>query len=157
MKKRKKIILNAVIIFLAIGIFLASLGPLLGVDLYRAITLKSRLNKFIYHTNHQVFLQECRQLIKDGYRGQYIFTWIDKSPDIDKFPSEIRKLDPIYLTVYDQYISIELLGGMSCCRIIAYSDDYEGRQVGGKRIIDSLWLTSDFIHFELWDFNTPAN
>lgn len=154
MKKRKKIILIIILLPVVLGIIYPFLGALFGVDLYRAITLKSRLNKFIYHTNHQVFLQECRQLIKDGYKGNYYFTWIDRHPDAAKFPKDIHNLKPTYVYLNEDGMIIELLGGQSHCRVIAYSEQFDKDISGEKKLIDGLWLYSDFLHFELWDVNT---
>lgn len=108
MKKRKKLLLLVILLPVLIGIVFPFLGALLGVDLYRAITLKSRLNKLIYHTDHQVFLSECRKLIKDGYRGKYYLTWIDRNPDVDKFPKDIHSLKPTYVLVQEDGVIIEL-------------------------------------------------
>ena len=139
--KKKNVILIFVLSVIGIPVLYFSLSVLLGVDLYNTITLKSRIVKFIYHTDHNVFLADCRQLIKDDYRGQYIFKGFDRNPEVKKFPKEIADLNPTYLTVYDNQVSIELVGGMSHCRIIAYSENYDEEQVGSKRLIDDMIIT----------------
>ena len=155
MKKHKKIISIVISFIIIIVILYPILSGLLGGDLIRLITLKARIDKIIHKTDHQVLLTECRSLIKEGYRGQYsfgLYGWgrIDRHPDVNKFPKEIRDLKPFYLSVYDNYVSIELLGGMSHCRLIAYSENNKEEQSGGKKLVDGLWLISDFIDFKSW-------
>ena len=116
------------------------------------ITLKARIDKIIHKTDHQVLLTKCRSLIKEGYRGQYsfgLYGWgrFYRHPDIDKFPKEIKGLDPYTVDVSDNTVVIELLGGLSNCFLIAFSEDYEN-QYGEKKLIDGLWISSDIMDFE---------
>jgi len=152
MKKRTKIILIVILSLVAIMILYPILSGLLGADLGRTITLKSRLYKLADHTDHQALLTACRNLIREGYRGKYdfgLYGWgrLYRHPDIDKFPKEIKDLDPSTVDVSDNRVRIELLGGLSKCFLIAFSEDYEN-QYGEKKLIDGLWISSDMMDFE---------
>ena len=152
MKKRTKIILIVISSLVAIMILYPILSVILGADLYRTITLKSRIDKLIYHTDHQALLTACRNLIREDYRGQYDFGFygwgrLHRHPDVDKFPKEIQNLKPFTLDVSDNMVVIELLGGLSHCFLIAFSEDYE-QQYGEKKLIDGLWISSDLMDFE---------
>ena len=152
MKKRTKIILIVISSLVAIIILYPILSVIFGADLYRTITLKSRIDKLIDHTDHQALLTACRNLIREDYRGQYDFGFygwgrLYRHPDIDKFPKEIQDLEPFTVDVSDNTVVIELLGGLSNCFLIAFSEDYE-QQYGEKKLIDGLWLSSDIMDFE---------
>ena len=73
MEKRTTLILIVILSLVTIVILYPILSVLLGADLYRSITLKSRIDKLIHHTDHQALLTACRNLIREGYRGQYDF------------------------------------------------------------------------------------
>ena len=97
MKRRTKIISIVILPLVAIMILYPILSVFLGADLCRAITLKSRIYKLTDHTDHQALLTACRNLIREGYRGKYIFGlygWgrLYRHPDIDKFPKEIKSV-----------------------------------------------------------------
>ena len=153
-----------IVIWALVGIIL--LYPILSVffsvDLYRAITLKSRIDKLIDHTDQKALLTECRNLIREGYRGQYVFGYygwgrLNRHPDIGKFPKEIKDLDPFTVDVSDNTVVIELLGGLSKCFLIAFSEDYEKRQYGEKKLIDGLWISSDIMDFEWIEERTGSD
>ena len=148
MKKPRKVIFIVISSLMIIVILYLFSGPFFGVDLYRAITLKARINKIIYKTDHQALLTASRILIKEGYRGQYNFGWVDRHPDVDKFPKEIHDLKPVSVYVLDDEVFIELLGGLSSCRLVAYSDDFNEPIYGEKKLIDGLWLESDLMDFK---------
>ena len=153
MKRRTKIISIVILPLVAIMILYPILSVFLGADLGRAITLKSRIDKLIDHTDQQALLTACRNLIREDYRGQYDFGYygwgrLNRHPDIDKFPKEIKDLKPFTVRVSDNKVVIELLGGLSRCFLIAYSEDYEKKQYGKKKLIDGLWISSDIMDFE---------
>lgn len=152
MKKGTKI--KIVIVITIIALIMAALyqGFLLwlGAGVFRAFTLRPRLDNLLYHTDHQTLLTACRTLMKEGYIGKYKIKWPDKHPDVDKLPKEILALKPSYIDVWeDGRVCIEMWGGMSHYGVWAYAEDfnepYEGFYYGNKKLIDSLWFYSDFI------------
>lgn len=153
MKRRTKIISTVILPLVAIMILYPILSVFLGADLGRTITLKSRLDKLIDHTDQQALLTACRNLIREGYRGQYDFGYygwgrLNRHPDIVKFPKEIKDLDPFTVRVSDNTVVIELLGGLSGCFLLAFSEDNEEEQYGEKKLIDGLWISSDMMDFD---------
>ena len=149
---KKRTILIVILPLVGITILYPILSAIFGADLLRAITLKSRIDKLIDHTDHQALLTACRDLIREDYRGQYVFGFygwgrLYRHPDIDKFPKEIKDLDPFTVDVSDNRVVIELLGGLSSCILIAFSEDYE-KQYGEKKLIDGLWISSDIMDFD---------
>ena len=67
MKKPRKVILIVISSLMIIVMLYLFSGAFFGVDLYRAITLKARINKIIDKTDHQALLTASRILIKEGY------------------------------------------------------------------------------------------
>jgi hypothetical protein len=125
----------------------------LGKESIRGIPLQSRMDKIIYHTDHESLLTASRTLIKEGYRGQYRVEGNDRHPDVNKFPHEICDLNPVYIKVLDDKVIIEFFGGMNYCRLIAYSENFKEPDFGhitygDKKLIDGLWLSSDLIDFK---------
>ena len=95
------------------------------------------------------FISNCNTLIEGFFLlNLYNFGSVDRHPDVDKFPKEIRDLKPVSVYVLDDKVFIELLGGLSSCRLVAYSDDFNEPIYGEKKLIDGLWLESDFMDFE---------
>lgn len=146
MKKRIKIlgIIGISALFVTVLFYF-----LMITDVYRMVTLKPRLDNLLHQTDHQALLVACRLLIKEGYEGKYMNAWLDKHPDVEKFPKEILGLKPSYIYVHDDHVSIEMLGGQSHYGVVAYAEDfkepYEGYTPGNKKLIDGLWFYSDFI------------
>ncbi|NQT02111.1 MAG: hypothetical protein HQ580_08815 [Planctomycetes bacterium] len=88
--------------------------------------------------------------MKEGYRGEYKIAWPDKHPDVEKLPKEIIALKPTYIRVEgDDYVHIELWGGMSHLGVTAYAEDFKkpikNFKYGNKKLIDGLWFRSDFV------------
>jgi hypothetical protein len=145
MKKRTRynIILGILIAGGLCGVFMMlTLG-----GLFKALTLKPRLDNLLYHTDHEALLAACRTLVEEGYRGRYNLVWPDKYPDADKLPKEILALKPPYIVVRDDRVKIEMWGGMSHYGVIAYAEDFESEQslLGNKKLVDGLWFYSDII------------
>jgi hypothetical protein len=145
MKKRTKY--NIIVGFLIVGGLCGLLLVLTSVGLFKAITLKPRLDNLLYHTDHEALLVACRTLIKEGYRGKYHLLWPDKHPDAQHLPKEILALRPSYIVVYDDHLKIEMWGGMSHYGVTAYAENFESEQqlLGNKKLIEGLWFYSDFI------------
>ena len=145
MKKRTKTLVYIGIVIA--GLFSAIL--FLGAGgVFRPITLRFRLDKLLHHTDHQALLAACRTLMKEGYRGQYLTSWPNRHPDVEKFPKEILALKPTYVWVHeDGRVRIEFLGGMSHNGVVAYAEDfkkpYENFKGGHLKLIDGLWIYSD--------------
>jgi hypothetical protein len=150
MKKRNKILIYIGISPLVVAGLLYCFAFLSAAGLFKALTLKPRLDNLLYHTDHQALLTACRMLMNEGYRGQYNIGWPDKHPDVEKFPKEILALKATYVRVLDDgRVFIEMWGGMSHYGVVAYAEDYkepfEGYKLGNKKLIDGLWFHSDFI------------
>lgn len=148
MKKRTKIYIG-ISSLVAIGL-MGCILMLCGTGVFRIFTLRSDLNRLLHNTDHQALLVACRLLIKEGYEGKYKIAWPDKHPDVEKLPKEILALKPTYIRVEgDDYVHIELWGGMSHIGVTAYAEDFKkptkNFNFGNKKLIDGLWFRSDFV------------
>ncbi len=150
MKKRTKtLIYIGISPFVAFGL-LCCILILSSTGFLRIFTYKSDLNKLLYRTDHQALLTACRTLIKEGYKGEYMLKGSNKYSDADNLPREILALKPTYIYVEnDDYVHIELWGGMSHLGVTAYAEDFKkptkNFKFGNKKIIDGLWFRSDFV------------
>lgn len=150
MKKRNKILIYIRISPLVVTGLLYCFVYLSAAGLFKALTLKPRLDNLLHHTDHKALLAACRLLIKEGYEVQYNIGWPDKHPNVEKFPKEILALKATYVHVHDDSrVIIEMWGGMSHYGVVAYAEDfkepYKDFIPGNKKLIDGLWFYSDFI------------
>jgi hypothetical protein len=151
MKKRTKILIYIGISPLVAAGLLYCFLFLHAAGLFRALTLKSDLDRLLHHTDHPALLAACRNLMKEGYTGQYNLKGTAKHPDADKLPKVILALRPSYVSVLNKEgrVHIEMWGGMSHFGVMAYAEDFkdphEGFKRGNKKLIDGLWFCSDFI------------
>ena len=149
MKKRTKtLIYIGISPLVAIGLLYCIL-ILSSIGFFRIFTYRSDLNR-ILQTDHQALLIACRAIMKEGYRGEYKIAWPDKHPDWEMLPKEILALKPNYIRVEnDDYVHIELWGGMSHIGVTAYAEDFKkptkNFKYGNKKLIDGLWFRSDFV------------
>jgi hypothetical protein len=148
------ILLGIVIVFVIFPLFLFTLTG----DLSKAITFQSHLNNLLYKTDHQALLAGCRSLIDEGYQGQYIYNWPDRDPNVDNFPGIIAQLKPTYVWIHDDgCVMVEMWGGMSHYGIRAYAEDFnqprENYYYGDKKLIEGLWLYSDFVDLSKVDLD----
>lgn len=115
----------------------------------RILTSKFEMDRLLNHTDHESLLVACRSLMKPEFVGVYHLTWSNKHPDAFELPKEILALRPQGVTVFeDGRVLITVVGGMSHWGVVAYSEDfkdpYEDYKPGNKKLIDGLWLYSDF-------------
>ena len=149
-KKRNKILIYIGISpLVAIGLLYCIL-ILSSIGFFRVFTYRSDLNRLLHNTNHHALLIACRDIMKEGYRGKYMLKGSNKHPDADKIPKEILALKPTYIRVEnDDYVHIELWGGMSHIGVTAYAEDFKkptkNFKYGNKKLIDGLWFRSDFV------------
>ena len=150
MKKRTKTLVYIGISPLVVAGLLYCLLILQAVGVFRALTLKSDLDRLLNHTDHVALLTACRTLIEQGYRGEYMLKGPDKHPDAGTLPKEILALKPASISVLEEgRVLIEMWGGMSHWGVVAYAEDfkepYEDYTPGNTKLIDGLWFYSDFI------------
>ena len=106
----------------------------------RAATKKKVL--LLYKTDHKVLLHACRELYKEGYRGEFN---LDENihPDVKKFPEIILALDPVQVLIDDDRVNIGMMRGIVAFGVIAYPEHFiepfKGYNIGDKKLLDGLW------------------
>jgi hypothetical protein len=119
----------------------------IGMVAFDALRAKSRKVNLLYQTDHKALLKACRTLLEEGYKGKYCIR-VDPHPDVDKFPKAILNLKPTYVLVHgDNYVGIEMMGGMSHFGVLAYPGNFvppfEGFCYGDKKLMEGLWYYDD--------------
>lgn len=122
--------------------------------------LDTRLGKdltvsMLYETDHKALLDACRKVLKESELGKWKkeFRYNIRSephPDVHKLPKEILDTNPMFMTIKDNILMIELMSGPNHVGFWAYSEDFEipfsGYEYEDKMLIEGLWFTDDGYH-----------
>ncbi|MHC4086506.1 MAG: hypothetical protein ACYSU5_15060 [Planctomycetota bacterium] len=147
MKKRNKIIILSIIGTPLICYVLYSL-LMFVVVMCNFVGLKrdtrQRQVLLLYETDHKALLEACRTVLKEAREGkweyrQYPIRYIP-DPNTDKLPEPILRLNPTYIRIGQDYMMIEMYGGLAHYGVLAFSES-EGH--GDKKLLDGLWYYSD--------------
>lgn len=96
----------------------------------------------LYKTDHKVLLHACRELYKEGYRGEFN---LDENihPDVKKFPEIILALDPAQVLIDDDRVNIGMMRGIGGFGVFVYPknfiEPFKGYNIGDKKLLDDLW------------------
>jgi hypothetical protein len=156
MKKRNKwLCIGCLAFVIAIGVFLCYDEISAWVEMHKMANRRSML---LYHTNHQLLLEDCRELSQQMTTGKLevglysIHSLIVKQdPQIKQFPQSILELDPVALSVEkDGEVSIAMWP-IDMYGVEAFPEDYKGSinedNLKWKiKLLDGLWYyDEDFI------------
>ena len=158
MNLRKKRVLKIII---ALVISFAVVYTLYGLYvLYTSMKdvkrdVKQRQARLLCETDHQALLEACRELSRQGAKGdlkpgRYSIRR-DPDPDTSQFPQPILDLRPSYVYIDENdsgRVMVEMYGGLYHFGVEAYTEDYQkppfaGFKFGDKELIHRLWYYDD--------------
>ena len=99
-----------------------------------------RARKRVENSNHEEILTECRKLMSERSQagGQQLLLYDDgRVLGENEFPKTIAKLDPIWVIVRANSVSIGIKGRPAGVFVTAYATNTT--EYGWRKIIDGLW------------------
>lgn len=94
----------------------------------------------LYKTNHNVLLNACRQLYKEGYRGEYDLHTLNS--ECKNIPKVLLALKPEGIFINESMVSIGVIGGIGGFGVHAYPEGcdkpYTPYETGLIKLIDGL-------------------